>query len=486
MKPGRNDPCPCGSGKKYKQCCLKTEQAQPEDEFLWRRIRRVIEGSPLQILEFTTAHFGKTALAEAWGDFMPHWDDGQDEPFTMDTPHMLVFMPWFFYEWTPDPRTTSAKLEAQDGRTPGRTYLDTKSRQLDPLLVRYIEQCCATPFSYHDVLEVRPGQGFTLRDIFTGEEINVIEQSGSHQAQAGDILFGKVVAIDGVSLLEANAPFMFPPIDKSAILQLRKKMERSKSPLTPERIREYRYDMLNLYHDITDRLLNPPMPQLHNTDGDPLLPHRLVYEIDSPHAAFDALSPLCLTDTAEELLTEASFDAHGELRNVEFSWQKRGNEKNKSWDNTVLGHIKIDRRSMNIEVNSENRAQKIRALVEKMLPGARYKTTVIESLQALLAQAKEQGETPASRQRQKEQDELNNLPEVQAKIAEYMRQHYRNWPEEKLPALNGKTPLQAVKTRDGKEMVEALLMEFERRGKDSNPPLDPAIIVGLRERLGLA
>ena len=21
--PGRNDPCPCGSGKKYKQCCMK-------------------------------------------------------------------------------------------------------------------------------------------------------------------------------------------------------------------------------------------------------------------------------------------------------------------------------------------------------------------------------------------------------------------------------------------------------------------------------
>src|SRR5437879_13346511 len=26
-KPGRNDPCPCGSGKKYKQCCLSREQA---------------------------------------------------------------------------------------------------------------------------------------------------------------------------------------------------------------------------------------------------------------------------------------------------------------------------------------------------------------------------------------------------------------------------------------------------------------------------
>mgnify|MGYP000010509993 CR=1 FL=1 len=23
---GRNDPCPCGSGKKYKQCCLRKER----------------------------------------------------------------------------------------------------------------------------------------------------------------------------------------------------------------------------------------------------------------------------------------------------------------------------------------------------------------------------------------------------------------------------------------------------------------------------
>jgi tetratricopeptide (TPR) repeat protein len=26
-KPGRNDPCPCGSGQKYKRCCLRKDQA---------------------------------------------------------------------------------------------------------------------------------------------------------------------------------------------------------------------------------------------------------------------------------------------------------------------------------------------------------------------------------------------------------------------------------------------------------------------------
>jgi hypothetical protein len=27
-KPGRNDPCPCGSGKKYKKCCLTNDEAE--------------------------------------------------------------------------------------------------------------------------------------------------------------------------------------------------------------------------------------------------------------------------------------------------------------------------------------------------------------------------------------------------------------------------------------------------------------------------
>jgi hypothetical protein len=26
-RPGRNEPCPCGSGRKYKQCCLEKDEA---------------------------------------------------------------------------------------------------------------------------------------------------------------------------------------------------------------------------------------------------------------------------------------------------------------------------------------------------------------------------------------------------------------------------------------------------------------------------
>lgn len=33
-RPGRNEPCPCGSGRKYKQCCL------PNDELLAAAARK--------------------------------------------------------------------------------------------------------------------------------------------------------------------------------------------------------------------------------------------------------------------------------------------------------------------------------------------------------------------------------------------------------------------------------------------------------------
>ncbi len=31
-KPGRNDPCPCGSGNKYKKCCLAKEEAVEREQ----------------------------------------------------------------------------------------------------------------------------------------------------------------------------------------------------------------------------------------------------------------------------------------------------------------------------------------------------------------------------------------------------------------------------------------------------------------------
>ena len=40
--PGRNDPCPCGSGRKYKQCCLAKDEAAAREA----RAKQAAESKP--------------------------------------------------------------------------------------------------------------------------------------------------------------------------------------------------------------------------------------------------------------------------------------------------------------------------------------------------------------------------------------------------------------------------------------------------------
>ena len=45
MKVRRNDPCPCGSGKKYKQCCMRKDQEAERVQRSMERARRIVEES---------------------------------------------------------------------------------------------------------------------------------------------------------------------------------------------------------------------------------------------------------------------------------------------------------------------------------------------------------------------------------------------------------------------------------------------------------
>ena len=70
-------------------------------------------------------------------------------------------------------------------------------------------------------------------------------------------------------------------------------------------------------------------------------------------------------------------------------------------------------------------------------------------------------------------------------MAEMMRAHYRKWVDDIIPALGNRTPRDAVRDADGREAVEALILQLERDAVHQRPPLDPSIVRELRETLGL-
>src|SRR5205823_2686165 len=143
-------------------------------------------------------------------------------------------------------------------------YLRKRGRQLDPLARRYLEACAGAPFSFHEVLNVTPGHGFGLRDIFRGTETDVMEKSGSAHARVGDILFGKVVRLDDLSVLDGCSPVAIRPVDKPRIIDLRRAIDAEGD--LPQRLDLWSEDLLELYHDLVEPLLNPRPPELQNTD----------------------------------------------------------------------------------------------------------------------------------------------------------------------------------------------------------------------------
>ena len=51
-----------------------------------------------------------------------------------------------------------------------------------------------------------------------------------------------------------------------------------------------------------------------------------------------------------------------------------------------------------------------------------------------------------------------------------MQRQVENWIFQKVPALGGRTPLEAVADADGKEIVESLLLDWERQTETMASP----------------
>jgi hypothetical protein len=226
---------------------------------------------------------------------------------------------------------------------------------------------------------------------------------------------------------------------------------------------------------------------LCNTDGDPLLFHTLTFRIESAEAAFDALAPLAFGRSREELLDGAELGEDGKVQRVNIDWIKEGNRKFKTWDNTILGHVKISDGLVTAEVNSENRAKRLRKEIEKRLGAmAVHESMLVQTLEEMRKNAPPQ--TPEDKkQRDREMEAMLRDPEVREQMQAFMQKQVESWVHQKIPALGGRTPLEAVHDTDGKEMVQALLLDWERRDKAEVSPNQIRPDIGaLRRLLNLA
>jgi len=462
MKVGRNDPCPCGSGKKYKKCCLE-KQSQPSQALYYQRLSEAHGRLVHRLIPYANRTFGKEALIVAMEEFLL-WPEKEDEIGEDDFDRFgPLFWPWFLFNWEYDSLDAEVELPGPEGRTVAELYLEAHESRLDPLERKLIGCINRKPYTFWEVLHVDRGRGMLLQDVLGGSEIEVQERSGSENVQPGDLLFGRAVLVDGVGMIMGFSTTIIPPRRKPEIIELRKELRKDISSVGDDTLCEWDFEIREMYFHIENSLHS--LPQLCNTDGDPLEFHRLIFEVSSAQEAFDGLCDLCVTTESEELLSEAKKDKLGRITRVEIPWNRYDHKTLCTMPNTLLGRIVIEGSRLSAEVNSARRAVTLRREIDCRLGDrARFKVDEIQNVKSVMCDPHEEieGNTTSEEHR-----ELMQHPEVREHLSEIMSRHWEAWVDQEIPALGGKTPKEAVQTPVGREAVEALFKDAERhRGQD--------------------
>ncbi|MBI5281082.1 MAG: SEC-C domain-containing protein [Candidatus Solibacter usitatus] len=438
--PSRNDPCWCGSGKKYKKCHLDadvegTRQPSGSADDL-NRLRNslgdfVREVIPLRVKSAAMVEFGT-----------------KDK---LDEDEATALIDWLVHDFVA-PHLGRTVIEEYVARHGSR--LSAREREMAGLWAK-------SHIGLYEAQSVTTGKGVDLKDLVFGGTQFVHDVSLSKSLVKWDVLLGRVVPGErGQELTGLGVK-----VQREDVESLKEWMEAERRarrlewaeflkrewPLIrrqPYELAEARYEKL----------------RLTNTDGEDVVICEAKYAVVDRGAVEKALRGC------------GQMEEDGE--GGRFAWLSG---KAGETGRTVLGSIRLDEGELSLDSNSRERFERGKQLLERLAGEAlRHKQDESTTQAEMKRRAREE---PAKRERA-----AGEIPkEVQDRlVTEHLERHYAEWPDTRLPALDGKTPREAVKTKGGRSRVVELLRDFEngmeRRRLEGEPHYD---VGKLRRELGL-
>jgi hypothetical protein len=308
---GRNSPCPCGSGKKYKACHLGKEEAPLVDRAPW-------------LYEKCARHVRTRASGSL---------DDVAEEITHYAPHL-------YHEIAGSPILVDLVLHEHET---DRDFIEVRGPLLpddEQLLAAQWALVDRAVFEVEDVRRRPEGGELRLRDLATGDIVVVSQVHLGDQVRPGLVLLGRPLPVG-----DAHRAFSgFWPLDRSQV------------NAAIDAIAAGDPDALCA---ILASGLRPP--GVTNTDGDPMEWHRITWSVASD------------PDTVAAVLTGAG--VHGPGPGSEpgsTTWTVVRDSANQR--NTVIASIEVlpvgDGTQLVVEVNSEERADELDELFLEWFPDA--------------------------------------------------------------------------------------------------------------------
>lgn len=470
-KIGRNAPCPCGSGKKYKKCCLLKEQQKlpekpPADAFdkrLMDRIFKYSETIPKKEFLNAVALYWRTEPKEPV--ILP--EEAQDDGG--------AFMAWYIHDYS-----------LSTGKTILEQFYESHANRLKDDEKAFLQSDMKTCPGLYEVIEVREGEDLTLSDIFHDDILSVKEVKGSYQVVKWDILMVRIIDIKGTRRFAGNAQIIPRQIVQELKAFMLKEFDAFKREVMQDDWQAFmkgRSYLINHYMRDASR----EEPVFFTPEG-----HSVIFG----KARFDALAFEKILDILD-LESDFVVDEVIPSEKAKLSWLKRG--KSKEWDvvehgeGTVLdsklmhesgkmswdimGSITISGKRLFLETHSRERLERGKNRLDELLKD--HIRHVADSFESVKAATNRAGGREAM-------VKAEAIPENDRFTVSFLTEKYREWLDDRIPALDGMTPREAVRTAKRRERVLEFIKDMEnreeKRKKEGGSYVDLRF---LREDLGL-
>lgn len=478
-KVGRNALCPCGSGKKYKKCCLQKSTEQEPLE------KPVIDQKEKEISDRLHAYSKKERFKK---DFLNasaiYWRTEPIEPLPLPERAMEDkggFMEWFIIDYI-----------LPSGRSILKEFYSEMFNKLTDEEKRILESQMSSYMSVYEVIAVTSGEGFRIKEIFTGRELDIKDKSSSWNLVKWDIVMFRVDTLNGINKSLSSTIQVIPRGLKDKMLSfLGIEFDRFKRETGKTEWSAFMKDCSYIIgHYLED--LSKEKKILLTDERHPVVVAKGHFDISDFDEVVDLL------DREYDFL----IDDVGKGRIAKISWLKRG--RSKDWDEsterhergliiqskllhesgqlewTVLGTITITPRKLLLECLSMERLDRGKQRLKEILGDLIiHKIDTFEDIEKAI-----EANMPIKKIEKEKALPLSDKNRLLMEMQ--MGKQMKRWLDEKIPALNGMTPREAIKTTGGKQHVIELLKDFEnteeRKRKAGEPYFDINV---LKRELGI-
>jgi hypothetical protein len=190
-KLGRNDPCPCGSGKKYKFCHLPIEEAAQAEQL---RLHRAVDTLLPKII--VAAEEQTDAVPQAYQRFWTgkYTLDQLSELDELEGRGAERFLTWFAFDYLLEDGTTLVE----------RLAAGTATADLTPEEVRLLGLWTPVRLRAYEISNIKKGQGMTMTDLIDGTQLELVDHAGSRRLRPDEVMVAHLVP-SGASYFIAGA-----------------------------------------------------------------------------------------------------------------------------------------------------------------------------------------------------------------------------------------------------------------------------------------